>query len=91
MPENKFAWQFNLQYLNEKEAKRQMFMNSEWSSESNKDMLNEFRELLNPFGGKMGDFIDETPTELISKVFLEYKMCKTWYHGRSVLLGDGQC
>ncbi|GJJ74067.1 hypothetical protein EMPS_06425 [Entomortierella parvispora] len=88
MPNNKFAWQFNLQYLDDKEAKRQLFMNSEWGPESNKEMLDEFKELPNPFGGKMADFINETPPELVSRVFLEYKLFKTWYHGRCVLVGD---
>jgi len=36
MRHNRFAWQFNLQYLDEKEAKRHQFMNSQWSPEHNK-------------------------------------------------------
>ncbi|KAF8958828.1 hypothetical protein BGZ46_001879 [Entomortierella lignicola] len=39
-------------------------------------------------GGTMGDLFDATPKHLISKVFLEEKLFKTWHHGRSVLLGD---
>jgi len=89
MRNNRFTWQLNLQYLDEREAKRQQFMNSEWSPESNKEMLDEFRDMPNPFGGKIGDFVDQTPPELISKVFLEYKLFQTWHHGRSVLIGDG--
>ena len=38
----------------------------------------------------MGDLIDATPPELISKVFLEYKLFKTWFYRRSVLIGDGE-
>jgi hypothetical protein len=90
MRENRFAWQLHLQYLDKKEAKRQQFMNSEWGPEANKEMIDQFRDLPNPFGGKMSDFIDATPPELISNVFLEYKMFETWYHGRSVLIGDGK-
>jgi len=51
-------------------------------------MINDFHHRVNPFGGTMGEIIDATPPELISKVFLEHKMFKTWYHGRSVLIGD---
>ncbi|KAF8916354.1 hypothetical protein BGZ58_005305 [Dissophora ornata] len=36
----------------------------------------------------MADVFVDTPTHLISKVFLEEKMFKTWYHGRTVLTGD---
>lgn len=37
----------------------------------------------------MGDLIDRTPKELISKVMLEEKLFETWFGGRVVLLGDG--
>lgn len=36
----------------------------------------------------MGDLIDKTPKELISKVMLEEKLLDSWY-GRTALLGDG--
>lgn len=52
-------------------------------------MINEFRDRVCPLGGTMGDLIDDTPKDLISKVFIEEKMFKTWFHGRTVLLGDG--
>jgi hypothetical protein len=37
----------------------------------------------------MGDVLSDTPKDLISKVFLEEKLFKTWYRGRTVLIGDG--
>ncbi|KAF9899615.1 hypothetical protein BX616_002930, partial [Lobosporangium transversale] len=36
----------------------------------------------------MGEIFDATPPERISKVFLEEKLFKTWYYGRTVLIGD---
>lgn len=36
----------------------------------------------------MGDLIDLTDPETISKVLLEQKLFDTWYHGRTVLMGD---
>jgi len=38
----------------------------------------------------LGDIINNTPKEFISKVMLEEKVFETWYHGRSVLIGDGK-
>lgn len=38
----------------------------------------------------LGDLIDMTPKEYISKVMLEEKLFDTWYGGRMVLLGDGK-
>lgn len=53
-------------------------------------MMNEFRHFASPFGGTMGELMDATSSDLISKVFLEYKMFETWFHGRTVLIGDGK-
>jgi len=53
-------------------------------------MIKEFYDRPNPYGGIMGDFIDATPPEMISKVFLEHKLFTTWHHGRAVLIGDGE-
>lgn len=71
------------------EAKDQIFRNSEWGPETNEAMLKEFQDLSCPWGGKMGEIFEDTPKELISRVFLEEKLFKTWYHGRTVLIGDG--
>lgn len=38
----------------------------------------------------LGDLMDLTPKELMSKVMLEEKVFETWYSGRTVLLGDGK-
>ena len=39
--------------------------------------------------GTLGDIIDSTPKDLISKILLEEKFFETWHHGRIVLMGDG--
>lgn len=53
-------------------------------------MIKEVRNFLIPFGNKtLGDLIDATPQDNISKVFLEDKLFETWNHGRTVLIGDG--
>ncbi|KAF8947929.1 hypothetical protein BGZ47_007325 [Haplosporangium gracile] len=65
--------------------------NSEWGPTAAQSMCDETRNFPIAFGnGKMtlGDLYDRTPKELISKVMLEEKVFKTWYHGRTVLLGD---
>ncbi|KAF9576453.1 hypothetical protein EC968_008748 [Mortierella alpina] len=70
------------------ESKEQQFRNSEWGPEANETMIKQFYDLPCPYGGVMGDLIDATPKELISKVFVEEKMFKTWFYGRTVLIGD---
>lgn len=89
MPGNQICWILSDQYQDPDKAREQKFRNSEWTPEMNEAMINEFRDRVCPLGGTMGDLIDDTPKELISKVFIEEKMFKTWFHGRTVLLGDG--
>ncbi|KAG0010495.1 hypothetical protein BGZ80_001438 [Entomortierella chlamydospora] len=51
-------------------------------------MANACRGFPCPYGGTLADLIDKTPVDRISKVLLEEKFFETWYHGRTVLLGD---
>ncbi|KAG0330269.1 hypothetical protein BG000_011764, partial [Podila horticola] len=69
------------------------FRNSEWGPEAAETMCKQVRHFKVP-GGKdgkiltIGDLIDRTPKDLISKVMLEEKVFSTWHGGRTVLLGD---
>ncbi|KFH67354.1 hypothetical protein MVEG_06088 [Podila verticillata NRRL 6337] len=68
------------------------FRNSEWGPEAAEQMCKEVRDFPIPGGINnnltLGDLIDKTPQHLISKVMLEEKVFDTWFHGRTVLLGD---
>ncbi|KAF9185542.1 hypothetical protein BGZ51_002615 [Haplosporangium sp. Z 767] len=61
---------------------------SEWGTDASVEMANFVRNQPSPFKGTLGDIIDKTPKELISKIMLEEKFFETWYDGRVVLLGD---
>ncbi|KAF9575174.1 hypothetical protein EC968_004110 [Mortierella alpina] len=61
---------------------------SEWGPEASAEMANFVRHQPSPFKGTLGDIIDKTPKELISKIMLEEKYFESWYDGRVVLLGD---
>lgn len=67
------------------------FRNSEWGPEAAESMAKQVRDFRIPCGEykTIGNLIDLTPKELMSKVMLEEKLFKTWYGGRTVLLGDG--
>lgn len=69
----------------------------EWGDDSTDVMIEGVRTFPIPagregLGGKktMGDLIDKTPRDNISKVFLEEKLFETWSYGRVVLVGDGR-
>lgn len=56
-------------------------------------MCKEVRDFTIPGGNNrwtMGDLIDRTPKDLISKVMFEEKVVDTSLHDRTVLLGDGK-
>ena len=83
-------WRVKIQYKNLDEAKRQMFMISEWAPGLDSEMVKEFQDRPCPYGGTMGDLFNATPKETVAKVYLDHKMFETWFHGRSVLIGDGK-
>ncbi|KAF9287647.1 hypothetical protein BGZ68_001506 [Mortierella alpina] len=82
VPNNEITWTLIDQFGSQDESKEQLFRNSEWGPEANSAMLKEFYDFPCPYGGKMGDMFDATPSDLISKVYLEEKLFETWYHGR---------
>ena len=82
-------------FLNKETSKEHdVLRDTNWGPEEAMAMSKEVRDFLVPIGGgklkTMGDLIDRTPTDLISKVVLEEKVFKTWYSGRTVLIGDGK-
>ncbi|KAF9200929.1 hypothetical protein BGZ49_008841 [Haplosporangium sp. Z 27] len=88
LPNNQICWGIQVQ-LSASDARDQHFRNSEWGPESVDAMIKAFEDFPCPNGGTMKELFDATPKDLISKVFLEEKIFKTWYHGRTVLIGDG--
>ncbi|KAF9376536.1 hypothetical protein CPB97_010742, partial [Podila verticillata] len=91
--QNTLCWSV-VQHLNKDSSKlNDSFRNSEWGPEAAEAMCKEVRHLKVP-GGKdgkvctIGDLIDKTSKDLISKVTLEEKVFDTWYDRRTVLLGD---
>ncbi|KAG0346439.1 hypothetical protein BG005_000740 [Podila minutissima] len=90
---NRICW-FVIRFL-DKESSREHdpFRSSEWGPEQAEAMCREVRHFKVPIGKEgaivtMGDLINKTPKDLISKVMLEEKLFETWHGGRTVLLGD---
>ncbi|KAI1308948.1 hypothetical protein EDD11_004157 [Mortierella claussenii] len=88
VPGNEIVWGLAIQ-LTQKVTSEENRKSVEWNPNSSNEQLQEFYDLPCPWGGKMGDIVEATPMELRSKVFLEEKVFETWYHGRTVLIGDG--
>ncbi|KAF9207188.1 hypothetical protein CPC16_000102 [Podila verticillata] len=88
VPGNRISWMVWIQ-VEAGDIKDTRFNNSEWGPEANKSMINEIRQFPITHGGVLGDLIDATDSDLISRVYIEEKLYQTWNHGRTALIGDG--
>ncbi|KAI8350186.1 hypothetical protein B0O80DRAFT_489067 [Mortierella sp. GBAus27b] len=84
---HQICWQL-VARLSASDSKAQQFHNPEWEPESIEVVCKDFEDSPCPLGGTMGDIINDTPKLQISKVYLRERVFKTWYHGRTVLIGD---
>ncbi|KAF9353375.1 hypothetical protein BGX26_008863 [Mortierella sp. AD094] len=87
VPGQRVCWNV-IEQLSEQTSAHKSFQNSEWGPEANEKMIAEIRDFESPIGGTLGDLIDVSKPETISRVFLEHKLFETWYDRRIVLLGD---
>ncbi|KAF9341996.1 hypothetical protein BGZ91_003693 [Linnemannia elongata] len=88
IPDNKICWLYTVQLSANSPDER--FSNSEWGPEATQAMCEKIRHIKAPFGRTMGELIDVTPKDSLSKVMLEEKLFQTWYHGRTMLPSAGQ-
>ncbi|KAF9365542.1 hypothetical protein BGX34_009580 [Mortierella sp. NVP85] len=88
---NTICWMV-LRHLDDKASREadHTFRNTEWGPEAAEAMCKEVRDLPVPRNNMtIGDLIDASPRELVSKVMLEEKLFDTWHAGRTCLIGDG--
>ncbi|KAF9113672.1 hypothetical protein BGX27_001089, partial [Mortierella sp. AM989] len=86
IPGNRIAWNVIAQ-INTDECKDVQLRCSEWASVTNEAMIKDVYDFKTNFG-KLGDLIDKTPREKISRVYLEDMIYDTWQYCRTVLVGD---
>ncbi|KAF9128204.1 hypothetical protein BGW39_005279 [Mortierella sp. 14UC] len=89
--DDKMCWSSTM-YLDEESSKfHTSFRTTDWGEGGADSMCKEVRDFPIPGGDgtlTLGDLIDKTPKDQIAKVMLEEKVFDTWYHCRTVLLGD---
>ncbi|KAF9348276.1 hypothetical protein BGX34_002570 [Mortierella sp. NVP85] len=61
---------------------------ADWGPDATDEMSKAIRNLPGPDGGTMGEILDNTDRQTISRVILEERFFRTWYGGRTVLIGD---
>lgn len=71
---NRLGWMVTKDIRGEGVDGERNFRFSEWGPDAAIVMCNEVRHFRSPYGGTIGDIIDSTPKDLISKVMLEDKV-----------------
>ncbi|KAG0339064.1 hypothetical protein BG000_002913 [Podila horticola] len=84
IPGNRICWSAQVQ-LDRDTSQNESFRNSEWGPETNEAFIREVYNGATPYG-ILGDLIDQTPKDRISRVFLEDKLFETWYSAAHKLL-----
>ncbi|KAG0374834.1 hypothetical protein BGX24_009878 [Mortierella sp. AD032] len=92
LPGNRISWAVIQNVPRADDSSGDSFRFSEWGPHAAQEMADYVRHQPHPLreggGGTLGDVIDNTPMDLISKIMLEEKFFESWYEERVVLLGD---
>lgn len=66
------------------------FRQSEFGPEAVDAVCGLIQDLKTPFGDTLGDLIGQSQRDNITKVMIEEKHYKTWFYGRTALIGEGK-
>ncbi|KAF9977662.1 hypothetical protein BGZ73_005378 [Actinomortierella ambigua] len=89
LPGRRLSWGISGKLVNPETHLEETFKASEWEYEdAAKEMQKACEHLVCPYGGTMKDVFAKSRPETTSKIMLEEKWFKTWYHERTVLIGD---
>ncbi|KAF9111865.1 hypothetical protein BGX27_004338 [Mortierella sp. AM989] len=86
--DNRMGWMICGKMENPEDHDEINFKFSDWGPVAADELCEQVRHFKIPFGGTVGDLMDRTSKERISKVMLEDKYFHTWWHLRTVLMGD---
>ncbi|KAF9964798.1 hypothetical protein BGZ70_005927 [Mortierella alpina] len=89
VPGDRICWRVDMQVQhNSSDYSGKAISSVDWGTELSDTVSENWRSFKVPLGGTIGDLINSTPDNAVSKVALEEKLYKTWHHGRVVLIGD---
>ncbi|KAG0242671.1 hypothetical protein BGW41_003774 [Actinomortierella wolfii] len=89
LPGRRLSWGISGKLVNPETHLEETFKASEWEYEdAAKEMQAACEHLVCPYGGTMKEVFEKSRPESTSKIMLEEKWFQTWYHERTVLIGD---
>lgn len=88
--DNRVCWRFDYQSNSMTPEEIDAWKNSDYLAFPKESIDPEYRKYELAIMGTLGHMFDATPKERLSKVVLEENVPQTWYHKRTVLIGDGK-
>ncbi|KAF8934650.1 hypothetical protein BGZ47_010268 [Haplosporangium gracile] len=88
LADNRIGWGVGVQVREGDHSKEDGSLRTAWGPGAAEALCEEIKDFRIPLGGTMGDLIRASPKDCIAKVLLEEKLFETWYHQRTVLMGD---
>ncbi|KAF9896025.1 hypothetical protein BX616_008294, partial [Lobosporangium transversale] len=88
IPDDQICWALWIELDPATAANAKVTEASEFGFQNTEPVVKCFREVPCPFGGTMGELVDATEDNMKARAFVEEKVYETWFHGRTVLLGD---
>ncbi|KAG0054020.1 hypothetical protein BGZ83_012096 [Gryganskiella cystojenkinii] len=86
--DNRVAWRFDYQSSTMTTEDIEAWKNSDYLTFPKEEINPEIRKFELAIMGNLGQMFDATPKERLSKVVLEENVPQSWYHKRTVLIGD---
>ncbi|KAG0002698.1 hypothetical protein BGZ80_009618 [Entomortierella chlamydospora] len=87
-PGNRFIWSVGGEILTPEGSNDTNFKQSEFGPEGIDAACALIQDLPIPGGGTMADMLQNTKKDCLTKIMVEEKHYTTWYHGRTVLVGE---
>ncbi|KAF9354889.1 hypothetical protein BGX26_007239 [Mortierella sp. AD094] len=85
--ENRLTWSVTGLLITETKGDQNLMV-SQFGPEEVRKTCSLIESLDSPIGGTLSSLMAHTPQENMVKILVEEKHYKTWYHGRTVLMGD---
>ncbi|KAG0054362.1 hypothetical protein BGZ83_011371 [Gryganskiella cystojenkinii] len=88
LPGNRVSYVMAQQVNGDAQCEDERFNGIHWEYERAIEMIKKVKDFNIPFGGTLEDLLDKTPTEEISRLYMEDRLYETWTDGRTVLIGN---
>ena len=88
IPDGRVCWRIDTQLDSTVFEESESFRVSEWDADAIKVDSDLWRSCMTDLGASIGDLIDLTAPQAVTKVMLEEKLFETWSYCRTVLIGD---